>query len=166
MVENIVFDTGVGIPCLNVDTFERLNENIKSKLLRCKDKWRLTNANGGLMTVLGELEVDIKLYGPKGLITFEKVKLLVVKDLGSSMLFGTNIMKRFKRYEVNYETGLIGFEPQSHNDMKIQILFDTQLTHQQVPVLCLFFYWSENTRTPCCWQNDSSEMQRRRCNVV
>jgi len=111
-INDIIFDNGAAITCLNAEAFERLDVEFKSKLLRCKDKWQLTNATGGSMTVLGELTIDLELCGPNELIKFNNINMVVVKGLRSDMLFGRNVMKKSQliRYTVDYELNSIEFE--------------------------------------------------------
>ena len=72
---NIVFDNGAAISCLNAQVFNRLEPSIKSKLQRCDKEKQLTNATGGAMTLLGELNITIDLEGPDGITSFDDVSV-------------------------------------------------------------------------------------------
>ena len=112
---NIVFDNGAAVSCLNAQVFNCLEPSIKSKLRRCDKEKQLTNATGGTMTLLGELDINIDLEGPEGVTSFQDVSVVVVNHLQSDMLFGADVLTRekYKSYKVDLNQQRIVFEDQN-----------------------------------------------------
>ena len=150
-LKDIVFDSGAAISCLNAKVFNCLDSSIKSTLKRCSKDMQLTNATGGAMTMtlLGELKITIELEGrlPGEMVTFTDVGVMVVDNLQSEMLFGTNALTsdKFKSYKVNLDKSYIEFEDRfgSATQVPYNNTSDAELRKMPIPV-----YLSTNTRIP------------------
>ena len=144
---NIVFDNGAAVSCLNAQAFNRLDPSIKSNLKRCGKEKQLTNATGGGMTLLGELNVTVDLDGPEGVTSFQNVSVVVVNNLQSDMLFGADILtkEKYKSYRVELNQQRIVFE--DRNGKQESVLFNQEyeekLNGKPIPVFML-----KKTRVP------------------
>ena len=109
---DIVFDSGAAVSCLSASVFHRLDPEVKSKLTRCSKQKQLTNATGGAMTSLGELKIQVELEGQSPSASFKELSVVVVNNLQSEMLFGSNGLTRdkFKGYKVDFDNNCIVFE--------------------------------------------------------
>lgn len=144
---NIVFDNGAAVSCLNAQAFNRLDPSIKSKLRRCDKEKQLTNATGGAMTLLGELDITIDLEGPGCVTSFQNMSVVVVNNLQSDMLFGADILtkEKYKSYKVDLNQQRIVFEDQ--NGQQESVTFnqepEEELKEKPIPVFML-----KKTRVP------------------
>ena len=144
---NIVFDNGAAVSCLNAQVFNRLEPSIKSKLQRCDKEKQLTNATGGAMTLLGELNITIDLEGPDGITSFDDVSVVVVNNLQSDMLFGADVLtkEKYKSYKVDLNLHHIVFEDQSGKQKSVTFNHEPLeiLKEKPIPVFML-----KKTRVP------------------
>ena len=144
---NIVFDNGAAVSCLNAQVFNRLEPSIKSKLQRCDKEKQLTNATGGAMTLLGELNITIDLEGPDGITSFDDVSVMVVNNLQSDMLFGADVLtkEKYKSYKVDLNLHHIELEDQSGRQKTVTFKHESSemLKEKPIPVFML-----KKTRVP------------------
>ena len=147
---DIVFDNGAAVSCLNASIFHRLEPMFKSRLTRCSKDKQLTNATGGVMTLLGELYLDIELEGPDQPILFQNIKVVVVQNLQSEMLFGADVMPEtdFLSYTVHLKNHFISFEHFNHRQSKVNFSFcghepEEEWKQKPIPV-----YLSKEIRIP------------------
>jgi hypothetical protein len=143
----IVFDSGAAMSCLSAEVFNKLESRIKGKLTRSGKQKQLTNATGGAMTSLGELKITVELEGPEPSAVFMEVSVVVVNNLQSEMLFGSNAITRekFKGYQVDFERNCIVFVDKQKQDTFASI---NQVSNLEVWTSPIPVYLTQNTRVP------------------
>ena len=99
------------------------------------------------MTSLGELKITVELEGPEPPAVFKEVSVVVVNNLQSEMLFGSNAITRetFKSYQVDFDRNCIVFVDRQQQDTVAYINQESNLEVGKSPIPV---YLTKDTRVP------------------